>query len=194
MSIVYNVVMSGHSKWANIKRKKEANDAKKGKVFSKFSRLIMSCARQGGGDVDANPALREAVERAKQARMPKENIEKAISKGAGTLEGEHYEEVVYEGYGPFGVAFLVKVLTDNRNRTVAEIRGIFTRHGGSLAEAGSTLYIFSVDPENPSYNVEIESEGDARKLMDLIDALEDQDDVQSVYANFVVAGQVSEAL
>src|SRR3989344_3537506 len=146
--------MSGHSKWHNIKRKKELTDAKKSKEFSKLSRLISVAARQGG-DPDSNPTLRLYIDKAKQAAMPKDNIERAIKKGTGELSGEHYEEVVYEGYGLEGVAFLVKCLTDNKNRTVSEIRGILDRAGGSIGGAGSTSYIFGSDPKNPSFEIPV---------------------------------------
>ena len=178
--------MSGHSKWHNIRRKKEILDAKKGKTFSKMSRLITVAARLGGGDPGANPTLRLAVDKAKEARMPKENIDRAIKKGTGELAGESFEEVHYEGYGPEGVAFFVKVLTDNKNRTVADIRYIFDRHGGSLGGAGSTAYIFGNDPANPTFEVEIGEPGKVKKIVDLIDALEENDDVQEVFANFSV--------
>lgn len=186
--------MSGHSKWHNIRRKKEVNDAKKSKEFSKMSRLITVAARQGGGDVDSNASLRLAVEKAKEARMPKENIDRAIKKGTGGNEGSSYEEVTYEGYGPAGVAFLIKGLTDNKNRTVSEIRYIFDRHGGSLGASGSTSYIFTNGPDNPSFEVEIDDPEMIKKITDLIDALEDNDDVQDVHANFSVAEELEEHL
>ena len=148
--------MSGHSKWANIKRKKEVTDSKKSKIFSKMSRLI-SVAAKNGADVDSNPSLRLAVERAKEARMPKENIDRAIEKGSGQGGSVSFFETVYEGFGPNGEAFYIKALTDNVNRTVAEIRNIFSKHGGSLGGLGSTAYIFSPDPDNPSYTVEVDS-------------------------------------
>ena len=122
--------MSGHSKWATIKRKKGAIDAKRGKVFTKMIREISTAARLGGGAVDANPRLRLAVEKARGANMPKETIMRAVQKGAGGGEGSNYEEVVYEGYGPGGVAVLVEGLTDNRARTVSEVRHCFSKHGG----------------------------------------------------------------
>lgn len=178
--------MSGHSKWSNIKRRKEAQDSKKSKLFSKMSRLITVAARQGGGDPDKNPTLRLAVEKAREARMPKDNIQRAIDKGTGNLSGANYEEVIYEGYGPEGVAFMVTVLTDNKNRTVAEIRNIFSNHGGSLGVSGSTSYIFSPDPENPTFELEVDNIRLAEKLMKMVDLLEDNDDVQDVYSNFSI--------
>jgi len=177
--------MSGHSKWANIKRKKEVTDAKKSKIFSKMSRLISVAARKGG-DPDSNPQLRLAVEKAKEARMPKENIDKAIAKGSGQAGGESYSEAIYEGFGPNGEAFYITALTDNKNRTVSEIRNIFSRFGGSLGGAGSTAYIFNPDPSNPSYTVEINDKAYASKLEALLEELDDHEDVQDVYVNFVL--------
>ena len=185
--------MSGHSKWHNIKRKKELTDSKKSKEFSKLSRLISVAARQGG-DPDSNPTLRLYIDKAKQAAMPKDNIERAIKKGTGELSGEHYEEVLYEGYGLEGVAFLVKCLTDNKNRTVSDIRSIFDRAGGSIGSAGSTSYIFGHDPKNPSFEMEITDLNHARKLFSLIENLEDQDDVQEVFANFTVPAEIQNEL
>ncbi len=155
-----------------------------------MSRMITVAARQGGGDPDANPALRLAIEKAKSASMPKENIDRAIKKGTGELSGEVFEEVVYEGYGPGGVAFMVKAFTDNRNRTVAEIRYVFDRNGGSLGAAGSTSYIFGNDPENPSFEVEVGELELAQKIVRLIDALEDNDDVSEVFGNFNFSEEV----
>lgn len=134
--------MSGHSKWATIKRKKAALDAKKGKIFTKLIKEITIAARHGGGDPDGNPRLRLAVDNAKAANMPAENIERAIKKATGELEGATYHEVIYEGYGPGGVAILVEAATDNKNRTVAEIRHIFSRNGGTLGEANSVAWMF----------------------------------------------------
>jgi len=134
--------MAGHSKWAQIKRKKAAQDAKRGKVFTKLIREIMVAARLGGGNPDNNPRLRAAIAAAKAENMPKENIERAIKKGTGELEGTHYEEVVYEGYGPGGVAVLIEAMTDNRNRTIADIRRIFSRSGGNLGASGCVSWLF----------------------------------------------------
>ncbi len=134
--------MAGHSKWAQIKRKKAAQDAKRGKIFTKLIREIMVAARLGGGNPDNNPRLRAAIAAAKAENMPKENIERAIKKGTGELEGTHYEEVVYEGYGPGGVAVLVEAMTDNRNRTIADIRRIFSRAGGNLGATGCVSWLF----------------------------------------------------
>ncbi|MBI2414450.1 YebC/PmpR family DNA-binding transcriptional regulator [candidate division WWE3 bacterium] len=179
--------MSGHSKWHNIKRKKEITDAKRGKIFSKISRLITVATREKGSDIETNPSLRLAVEKAKEAKMPKENIDRAILKGSGGGKGEVYEEVIYEGYGPEGVAFLVKGFTDNRNRTVAEIRLLFDRAGGSLGATGSTAYIFGADPENPMFEIEVDDAKKAKDLFDLVEKLEEQDDIQEVFANFTVS-------
>lgn len=134
--------MSGHSKWATIKRKKAALDAKKGKIFTKLIKEITIAARQGGGDPAGNPRLRLAIDNAKSENMPAENIERAIKKATGELEGVTYHELTYEGYGPAGVAMLVEVATDNKNRTVAEVRHIFSKHGGSLGETGSVAWMF----------------------------------------------------
>ena len=135
--------MSGHSKWSTIKHKKAAKDAKRGKMFTKLIKEITVSARLGGGDTNANPRLRTAVLTARQNSMPTDNIERAIKKGTGELEGVTYEEVTYEGYGPGGVAILVQTLTDNRTRTVAEIRSMLTKHGGNMGAAGSVAYIFT---------------------------------------------------
>jgi YebC/PmpR family DNA-binding regulatory protein len=135
--------MSGHSKWSTIKHKKGAADAKRGKVFTKLIKEIMVAARMGGADISANSRLRAAIAAAKTENMPKENIDRAIKKGTGELEGASYEEVNYEGYGPGGVAVLVDVMTDNKNRTASEIRYIFSKNGGSLGEAGCVSWMFS---------------------------------------------------
>lgn len=135
--------MSGHSKWSTIKHKKAAKDAKRGKLFTKFIKEITVAARMGGGDVNANPRLRTAVLTARQNSMPAENIDRAIKKGTGELEGVSYEDIVYEGYGPGGVAVMVTTLTDNRNRTVAEIRKLFEKNGGSLGSANCVAWMFS---------------------------------------------------
>ncbi len=241
--------MAGHSKWANIKHKKAREDAKRGKIFTKVTREIIVAARLGGGDPDKNPRLRRAIQKAKSVNMPKENIERAIKRGTGELEGVSYEEVVYEGYGPGGVAILVEAITDNRNRTVSEIRTIFSKHGGNLGEAGCVAWMFErkgvitvkdvdedllmevaieagaedVSQEEglfsvitavedldrvreaieakgikvesarltyiPQSTVRVEGEK-AEKLIKLLDALEDHDDVQNVYANFDVPEEV----
>jgi YebC/PmpR family DNA-binding regulatory protein len=245
--------MSGHSKWTQIKHKKKAVDAKRGQLFTKLARAIQVAARDGGGDPAGNPALANAMQKAKDARMPKENIERAIAKGTGAdSDAQAIEEVVYEGYGPGGVAIMVEALTDNRNRTSAEVRHVFTSHDGSLGEPGSVAWTFekkgeivvdagrySEDDLLPAIDagaediardgdvweivtapsdlaavrsalqqagVELESaelamrptsrtpveEGDVPRLMGLIEALEDHDDVQAVHANFDVDSGVLE--
>lgn len=236
--------MSGHSKWATIKRKKGAADAKRGKLFTKLIKEITIAAREGGGDPNANPRLRLAVDNAKSANMPADNIDRAIKKATGGLEGVTYHELTYEGFGPGGIALLVEVATDNKNRTVAEVRHIFSRHGGSLGETGSVAWMFekkglitlpaqnkseedilnivleagaedlhseegyyeiatpveSFEPvrkalKNARLEIEnaslqwipknnINTSGDeAEKILKLIEALEDCDDVQNVYSN-----------
>jgi len=134
--------MSGHSKWANIKHKKAAKDAKRGKIFTRLAKEITIAAREGGGDVDANPRLRLAVLNAKAENVPADNIKRAIQKGTGEIEGAVYEEIVYEGYAPFGVAIILETVTDNRNRTFPEIRSQFGKLGGSIGEPGSVAWNF----------------------------------------------------
>jgi YebC/PmpR family DNA-binding regulatory protein len=135
--------MAGHSKWANIQHRKKAVDAKRGKVFTRINRELNVAAREGGGDVESNPRLRLAVDKANAANMPKDTIERTIKKATGDLEGVSYEELRYEGYAQGGVAVMVECVTDNRNRTVAEVRHAFTKHGGSLGTDGSVAYLFS---------------------------------------------------
>lgn len=148
--------MSGHSKWHNIQAKKTAVDKKRGKIFSKLIREITIAARQGGGDPEINPRLRLAIDKAKEANMPSDNIKKAILRGTGELEGEKFEEIVYEGYGPGSVAIYIEATTDNKNRTTAEIRRIFSEHGGNLGENGCVAWIFEkkgeikIEPTNLS--------------------------------------------
>ncbi len=134
--------MSGHSKWSTIKRKKGAEDAKRGKIFTRLARDIMVAARSGGGDPNANPTLRTAMDKARAANMPKDNIERAIKKGTGELEGGDLEEITYEAYALHGIPVLIQCLTDNRNRTLADIRRIFNRQGGNMAEAGAVSWMF----------------------------------------------------
>lgn len=134
--------MSGHSKWSTIKHKKQAVDAKRGKIFTKLIKEITVAARMGGGDPNSNPRLRTAIAAAKSENMPKDNLERAIKKGTGELEGVNYEEIVYEGYGPGGAAIMVEVLTDNKNRAVADIRHIFTKHGGNIGANGCVAWMF----------------------------------------------------
>ncbi len=236
--------MSGHSKWATIKHKKAATDAKRGSLFTKLIKEI-SVAARGGGNPDTNPRLRVAIERAKESSMPADNIERAIKKGTGQLEGITYEDITLEGYGPGGVAVYVEGVSDNKNRTTAEVRTIFTKRGGNMAGAGSVAWMFEkkgyivvskasaeedklmgvaldagaedmiVEDENyaiktspqdffkvkkaiddagiktegaeitllPKNTVRVEGP-DAKKILELVDAIEDHEDVQHVYANF----------
>ncbi len=134
--------MAGHSKWANIKHRKGAQDQKRGKIFTKLIREITISSRLGGGDIESNPRLRKAVSNAKSSNMPSEKIDRAIKKGTGVLEGVSYEEIIYEGYGPNGVAIIVEVITDNKNRSVAELRHAFAKFGGSLGDTGSVSWMF----------------------------------------------------
>jgi YebC/PmpR family DNA-binding regulatory protein len=236
--------MSGHSKWATIRRKKGALDAKRGKLFTKLIKEITIAARDGGGDPNGNPRLRLAVDNAKAANMPADNIDRAIKKATGELEGAHYEEITYEGYAPAGIAVLVEVVTDNKKRTVAEVRHLFSKSGGNMGEAGSVAWMFdkkgvltlprqnktedemmeivldagaddlqteeevfvvqtSIESFEPvrkaliEKKLEIENASlqrvaknhiavsgeDAEKVMKLIEALEDNDDVQNVFSN-----------
>jgi YebC/PmpR family DNA-binding regulatory protein len=248
--------MSGHSKWSSIKHKKGAADAKRGQLFTKLTRALIVAAKEGGPDPAANLALQNAIEKARTASMPKDNIERAIARGSGTgADAATYEHISYEGYGPGGVAVFAEVLTDNRNRTAGEVRHIFTRNDGNLAESGAVAWLFErkgvilvdahaadeeeltmaaadagaedVVEEGSSYEVttaaedlhavctaleaggftiasaestmlakttvEIEDEATARKVLRLIDALEENDDVQDVYANFDIPERVLEA-
>jgi YebC/PmpR family DNA-binding regulatory protein len=134
--------MAGHSKWKNIQHRKSAQDAKRGRLFMKMSKDIFTAAKEGGGDPDSNPALRTAIEKARAVNMPNENIERAIKKATGNLDGVSYEEITYEGYGPGGVAVMVDVLTDNKNRSASEIRHAFSKHGGNLGESGCVAFMF----------------------------------------------------
>ena len=245
--------MAGHSKWAGIKHKKAIVDARRGKLFTKLARAITVAAKEGGGDIDGNPSLALAVQKAKDASMPKDNIERAIAKGTGAgADADALEQLTYEGYGPGGVAMLVEATTDNRNRTASEIRHLFSKHGGSIGEPGSVNYLFDkkglivvdgeryseddlmvaidagaediaadddvfeivTDPadltsvraaleqagialENaeiaqmPKSRVPVDEE-QAGKLLRLIDALEDNDDVDAVHANFDVDAEILE--
>lgn len=155
--------MSGHSKWSTIRHKKGAADAKRGKIFTKLIKEITVAARMGGGDPDANPRLRTAIAAAKAENMPKDNIERGIKKGTGELEGVSYEESTYEGYGPGGAAIFVESLTDNKNRAVSEIRHIFSKHGGSLGEAGCVAWMF----DKKGYLAVAKSDADEDGLMEV---------------------------
>lgn len=248
--------MSGHSKWANIKHRKSAQDAKRGKAFQKYIRAVMVASKNGGSDPAMNASLKSAVERARGANVPVDTIEKAIKKGSGDMEGISYDEMFYEGYGHGGVAVLVESLTDNKNRTASEIRLIFNRSGGSLGEAGCVSWIFQrkgslsvvgkglneeellmacleagaddlessengfaviCDPAImtqirtalassgyvvetseivmvPKTTVEVKTKTEAEKLLRFLEALEDNDDVQNVYANFDIPDEIMEEI
>ena len=247
--------MSGHSKWASIRHKKSAVDAKRGKIFSKLIKEITVAARLGGGDPEGNPRLRVAIQAAKAQNMPKDNIARAIKKGTGELAGTSYEEYNYEAYGPGGVALMMNCLTDNKNRTIADIKHIFERHGGNLGEPGCVSWIFekrglvvfeknsveeeklldlaleagaedikesetqfevltdpadfesikkAFDDEGLSYSLAeismipqntVKLEGrDAERVLNLLEALEENDDISHVYANFDIPDEVMEAL
>jgi YebC/PmpR family DNA-binding regulatory protein len=174
--------MSGHSKWSTIKHKKSAQDAKRGKIFTKLIKEITVAARMGGGDPDANPRLRSAVLAAKTVNMPKDNIERAIKKGTGDLEGVSYEECSYEGYGPGGAAVMVESLTDNKNRTVAEVRHIFSKCGGNLGENGCVAWMF----DKKGYISIEKSAADEETLMEIAleagaeDVREDEDNFEVI--------------
>ena len=237
--------MSGHSKWATIKHKKGAADKKRGKLFAKLIRQVEVAAREGGGDPDANPTLRTMFQKARDASVPLDTIERAIKRGTGELEGVQYEQVTYEGYAPGGIAVIVEVLTDNRNRTGSDIRNLFSKHGGSMAEPGAVAWQFerkgvinvpgSVDEDDlmtvaleagaedlagegdtwrvttaptdivtvrtalqeagivfdsadvtmlPTNTVPVDSDSDIKRVLQLLDVLDDHDDVQDVFANF----------
>lgn len=173
--------MSGHSKWATTKRKKAAIDAKKGKIFTKITKEITVAAKIGGSDPDGNARLRTAILKAKEANMPADNIKKAVMKGTGELPGVTYEETTYEGYGPNGVAVYIEIMTDNKNRTVAEIRKTFTRHGGNMGEAGCVSWMF----HKKGYIVVEKNKADEDKLMSLaLDA--GAEDMKSDNNNFEI--------
>ena len=188
--------MSGHSKWANIKHRKGAQDAKKGAVFQKLAKFIIVAAREGGGDPNANFRLKTAIDKAREYNMPMDNIERAIKRGTGEIEGATYEEITYEGFGPAGVAILVETLTDNRNRTSADMRSLFSRNGGNMGEAGSVGWMFerrgvlSVTGKNL----------DEEKLMEAAidggadDLVPDGDAGYTVYCDTSVLSEVKEAL
>lgn len=191
--------MSGHSKWATIRHKKGAADAKRGKLFSKMIKEITVAAREGGGDADANPRLRTAILKARAANMPKDNIDRAIKKGTGELEGSDYMELSYEGYGPGGVAVLVDALTDNKNRTAAEVRSLFSKHGGNLGESGCVSYLFN-RKGIISYSAERYAEDrimeaaleagaeDVQRSGDTIDVTSTPDDFEAVLDGMTAAG------
>lgn len=177
--------MSGHSKWSKIKHDKKITDSRRGKSFDKISRLISVAAKEKGSDLETNPKLRMAVEKAKSINMPKDNIERAIKRGSGKLEEANIEEVLYEAYGPSGTALIIKGITDNKNRTVAEIKNILNKFNGKLAEPGSVQYLFDKKNEDwvPKYPLEITDEKTIKQLEKLFEALDENDDVQEVYSN-----------
>jgi YebC/PmpR family DNA-binding regulatory protein len=191
--------MSGHSKWHSIKHKKGALDAKRGKLFTKFIKEITVAARTGGGDPDANARLRKAISDAKAGNMPNDTIDRAIRRGTGEEEGVHYEEITYEGYGPRGVALLIESMTDNRNRTVAEIRHIFSKNGGNLGESGSVGWMFdkkgylvvnkSAKPEEELFDIVIEAGADdLRDDEDNFEIITSPENFESVSAALKSAG------
>ncbi len=187
--------MSGHSKWHSIKHKKASADAKRGKLFTRLIKEISVAARLGGGDVDANPRLRAAVQTAKGANMPQDNIKRAIMKGTGELPGQTYESISYEGYGPGGVAVLLEVLTDNKNRTVAELRRIFSKQGGNLAETGSVQWMFE---RKGSIDIN-QNEVSEEKLLEIVleagaEDLESQEELFKVYTSIENLEAVKQAL
>ncbi|MDY7041523.1 MAG: YebC/PmpR family DNA-binding transcriptional regulator [Chloroflexota bacterium] len=187
--------MSGHSKWSTIKRKKATADAKRGKLFTKLGKEISIAAREGGADSDTNFKLRLAIEKAKAANMPKDNIERAVRRGAGMEKGSALEEVSYEGYGPHGVALLVQVLTDNRNRAVSEVRRTFTKHGGNLGEVGCVAWLF----ESKGYFTVEPNDHGSEQLFDVaVEAgAEDviiSDDLVEIYTDLNDFSQVRDAL
>ncbi|MFC1700824.1 YebC/PmpR family DNA-binding transcriptional regulator [Patescibacteria group bacterium] len=177
--------MSGHSHWSTIKHKKGTMDAKRGKIFSKISRLISIAAKEKGGDPDSNPQLRMAIEKAREANMPKDNIIKAIKKGTGELEGDKIEQIIYEAYGPSGIAIIIEGITDNKNRTLSEIKHILSIFGGKLAQVGSVKYMF--DYQNgkwiSKYPFEITDEKSRKQIVKLFEALDENDDIQEIYSN-----------
>jgi len=188
--------MSGHSKWSTIKRKKGAADAKRGVIFTRLSKDITLASREGGGDIEMNPALRLAVKKAKNANMPSSNIEKAIKKGTGDIPGIKYENYIYEGYGPSGVAIMMEVMTDNKNRTVPEIRHIMTKNGGNLGESGCVNWMFE---KKGTIIVNHSEDMNEEHLIELVIELE-AEDFSSIDDNFEIIttpenfGKIIEAL
>ena len=187
--------MSGHSKWATIKHKKAATDAKRGKIFTRLIREIQVAAREGGADQDANPRLRTAVAAAKAQSMPADNIKRAVLRGSGQLEGETYSEITFEGYAPAGVAVLIETVTDNRNRTVAELRHIFAKNGGNLGENGCVSWMF----HKQSLIVVPKATTDEEELMDVVliagaDDLREEGDQWAVYSPPSAHGEVLGAI
>lgn len=184
-------MMSGHSKWSSIKHKKGAADAKRGKLFTKIVKEIIVSAREGGGDADSNPRLRLAVSNAKSANMPNANIERAIKRGTGEIEGANYEQLVYEGYGQKGIAIFIETLTDNKLRTVAEIRHTLSKYGGSLAESGAVAWMFVLKGQIEIAKNEIEED---EMMMTALEAgaedVEVEDDIFLIYTSYSDLHQV----
>ena len=181
--------MSGHSKWSKIKNQKAVSDVRKGRVFSQLSKQITLAAREGkSGDPDDNPHLRMVIEKAREANLPKDNVQRAIDRGLGKGTGGSLSEVIVEGYGPGGVAIMATALTDNQNRTKSELMAIFERHGGSTGEPGSVAYVFAGGV--PSYKIPVEG-GQAQTVQNLIEILEEHDDVEIVRhnADFLSSGE-----
>jgi len=177
--------MSGHSKWSTIKHKKGATDAKRGKIFTKVIKEITVAARIGGGDVDGNPRLRLAVQKAKEVNMPQENVTRAIKKGTGELEGVQYQEISYEGYGPGGVAIFMEVMTDNKNRTISELRAVLDKNGGNMGENGCVAWIF----EKKGITTIMTSEKNEEELLELVmDA--GGDDLQTVDDHYEITTSI----
>jgi len=179
--------MSGHSHSKTIKHRKDAIDAKRGKIFSKISSLIIMAAKEKGGDPETNSKLKLAIEKAKAVNMPKDNIERAIKRGTGQLAGANIEEFIYEAYGPAGTALIIEGITDNKNRTLAEIKHILSRFSGKLAEAGSVKYLFNRKGDNwqPKYPLEI-NQKTKEQLEKLFEALDENEDVQEIYSNLKI--------
>ncbi len=176
--------MSGHSHSKTIKHRKDAIDAKRGKIFSKMSRLISVAAKEKGGDPETNPKLKLAIEKAKEANLPKENIERAVKRGTGQLEGAKMEEFIYEAYGPGGAALIIEGITNNKNRTLAEIKHTLSRFGGKLANSGSVKYLFDKkgDDWEPKYPLEVKSKT-KEQVNKLFEALDENEDIQEIYSN-----------
>lgn len=180
-----NIVMSGHSKWSTIKHKKAITDAKRSKIFSKISALISIAAREKGGDPASNPTLRTAIEKAREVNMPRENIDRAVKRGTGEIAGARLEEITYGAFGPGGAAILITTITDNKNRTLAELKKILSEHGGKFVETGSIQWMFRREGADwvPNSPVKIEDENIKKKLVALYEALDDQQDVSDIYTS-----------
>ena len=176
--------MSGHSKWSKIKHQKKTTDARRSKVFSKMAKMITITARKGG-DPEMNPSLREAIEKARSVNMPKDNIDRAIKRGTGEDKSTQLEEVTYEAYGPNGTPLIIETITDNKNRTLSEVKHILNNHNGKLAQAGSVKYMFEKKGEDwvHQYSTDINDEGLKNQLTKLFEALDEHDDVKEIYSN-----------